>query len=407
VLTPRGRFVLALGPVLYLVAWAFGSRALYPVAVGLVLVAGLAWLWVYLLRGPMQLQRATRSGERLEGDDIEVELEVLPLARIAPWSLVVVERLARAGSAEATLERVGPRLVGRYRLHRLPRGRYAYEDSRAVIEDPFGLARSEVILSAGGSILVYPRIVELDRLFTESGLELQGGRRLLLRRPSGFDLHSVREYQQGESLRRVHWRSTAHRARLMVKELEDEPRDEVAVLLDAAGDATAGTPPDSSFDLQVRAAGSILRAHVRRGRRAVLVVAGTTREEQRVDAGEAEWRRALGLLASVEPQPSAPPAALVGDDGAGAAARALELVVVTARLAPELVERLGQRSVSGGHVALVYVDAPSFATSGVAHVREPALLRLQTLGVPVAVLRRGDDLRTVLSGAFAQEAALG
>ena len=77
----------------------------------------------------------------------------------------------------------------------------------------------------------------LDRLFSESGAHAQDGRRLLLRRPSGFDLHSVREYEQGESLRKVHWRSTARRGQLMVKELEDAPRDEIAVLLDA--DASA------------------------------------------------------------------------------------------------------------------------------------------------------------------------
>src|SRR6266496_4536858 len=85
--------------------------------------------------------------------------------------------------------------------------------------------------------------------------------------PICFDLHSVREYQQGESLRMVHWRSTAKRGQLMVRELEDSPRDEVAVVLDADPVAVVG----ESFELQVRAAGSLLLAHARRGRRSVLV----------------------------------------------------------------------------------------------------------------------------------------
>src|SRR4029078_2546936 len=103
----------------------------------------------------------------------------------------------------------------------------------AVIEDPFGLERVEQPLDAPGALLVYPRMVELDRLFSEGGTRGQDGRGLLLRRPSGFDLHSVREYEHGDSLRKVHWRSTARRAQLMVKELEDAPRDEGALLLDA------------------------------------------------------------------------------------------------------------------------------------------------------------------------------
>jgi uncharacterized protein (DUF58 family) len=152
-------------------------------------------------------------------------------------------------------------------LRGLARG-YSFEDTRAEIEDPFGLERVEQELSAPGALLVYPRLVDLDRLFSESGVRSHDGRRLLLQRPAGFDLHSVREHEQGESLRKVHWRSTAKRGQLMVKELEDSPRDEVAVVLDGDPAAVVG----ESFDVQVRAAGSILLAHSRRGRRAVLVI---------------------------------------------------------------------------------------------------------------------------------------
>jgi putative ABC transport system permease protein len=38
-MTPRGRGALVLGAAVYLAAWAFGSRPLYPVAVGLALAA--------------------------------------------------------------------------------------------------------------------------------------------------------------------------------------------------------------------------------------------------------------------------------------------------------------------------------------------------------------------------------
>src|SRR5687768_17976047 len=62
--------------------------------------------------------------------------------------------------------------------------------------------------------------------------------------------------------------TTLFRSQLMVKELEDAPRDEVAVLLDADGSAVVGSPPETSFELQVQAAGSILKAHAVRGRRA-------------------------------------------------------------------------------------------------------------------------------------------
>jgi uncharacterized protein (DUF58 family) len=401
VLTRRGRLTLGLGVAAYLVAWAFGARAAYPAAVGLVLAPLGAWAWVRLLDRPLQLLRRAGGSHPLEGADLALDFEAVPEGRIVPASLVLTDRIARLGSLEVVLRKTGRTLRGRLVLPRLPRGRYAGEGTNALLEDPFGLARVEVPLEAGGAILVYPRLVELEGLFSESGTRAHAGRRLLLRRPAGFDIHSVREYEQGESLRRVHWPTTARRGQLMVRELEDSPRDEVAVLLDATEGTVAGTPPDSSFDLQVRAAGSILRAHARRGRRAVLVVSSHAGGAHRLGGADDDWHRALELLAEAEPSGRTPAAALLESE-ASPAARALELAVVTARLSPELVERLAQRAFARHPVSVVYVDAVSFA-SVPRHEPEPALLRLQAAGIPVAVLRRGDNLAARL-GAVRGEA---
>ncbi len=223
-----------------------------------------------------------------------------------------------------------------------------------------------------------------------------------MRRPVGFDLHSVRDYQQGESLRRVHWPSTARRGSLMVKELEDSPRDEVAVLLDGDPAAVAGASPDSSFDVAVRVAGSLLLAQVQRGRRCVLVLNTAGREMQAVSSDGPEWQRALELLAAAEPDAHGPAASLLRSAD-GAAARALELVVVTSRIESSLVDRLLERALTHRPVALVHVEPESFA--GRPRRPEPALLRLQAAGVPIAVVRQGDDLASALDGAGAREAA--
>ena len=393
-LTDRGRWILAFGGGVYLAAWGFGSEALYPIAVGLVLAVTAAALWVRLLTKPLTLNRILADGEHLAGDDIPVRLEVVVEGPMPSGALVVRERIARLGEHETVMVNRRGYLRGSYRLEGVPRGRYPVESVDAVIEDPFGLERAEVKLPAGESLLVYPRLVDLDALFSDSGARALEGRRLLLRRPTGFDLHSVRDYEQGESLRRVHWPSTAKRGHLMVKELEDAPRDETAVLLDADAAAVAGVPPDSSFELQVRAAGSILQAHARRGRRAALIINSATRPYQRVHSFDGDWLRALELLAAVEPDGPTPVAALLADES-GPAGRALELTVVTATLTPRLVDRLLQRMMNRHAATLVYVERASFAADGPESLDAATgaqVLRLQRGGVPVAVLRRGDDL---------------
>ena len=398
-MTLRGRLLLLLAAVTYVAAWAFGSRTLYPVAVGLSLAVLLAWGWARALRRPMRIERRTGHTDHIEGADVLVDVELEPETALVPSSVLLVERVGRLGERTTVLERRGDRLVARYVLHGLPRGRYGFTDARAVLDDPFGLERVEQPLPGEGTLLVYPRLVELDGVFTQ-GIEAHQGRRLALWRPAGFDLHSVREYQQGESLRKVHWPTTARRGELMVKDFDDAARDEIAVILDAQAGLDVGTPPSSSFEQQVRAAGSILQAHVRAGRRAVLVVNGARRAVQEVHTHGAEWRQALELLAAVEPDGPEPLANLLADE-ASPAARALELVVVTSSVTTALADRLAQRARARRRVGLVFVDSASFATSP-RPTTEPLLLRLQAAGVPIAVLRADDDLADVL-GASARE----
>ncbi|HET7146829.1 MAG TPA: DUF58 domain-containing protein [Gaiellaceae bacterium] len=383
-MTRRGRAVLALGVGVYLAAWVFGSRALYPVATGLVFTVLLSLLWVRLSSRPPHVRRHGAARDVVEGDDVRVDLVVESTGAVAPPTLVAHERPGRLDERRVELARVGAsRFAGGYELRAVPRGRYAFQTVRLTIEDPFGLAHAELVQGEPQALVVYPRLVDLDRLFSEGGAHAQDGRRLLLRRPTGFELHSVREYVEGESLRKVHWPSTARRARLMVRELEDAPRDEVAVLLD--GDARAGSDP--AFDVAVRAAGSVLQSHVRRNRRCALVFNSAARDVQQVGS-EADWRRALELLAAAKRDAPTAAFALLQADG-GVAARSLELVVVTSRVDAPLADRLVQRALSRRGTSLVYVEAEQ--------APEPQLLRLQSVGIPVAVVRPGEDLAAALS----------
>jgi uncharacterized protein (DUF58 family) len=402
-MTPRGRAVLVLGAFCWIVAIVFGSPALYPVAAGLVVAVPLAVAWVRITLRQPHVSRRWLHDDLIERDDVTIKLVLDREPGIPLPNVVAREQIGRLGEQEVELRSRGRgRHAGSYLLRDVPRGRHRFAPVRLSIADPFGLAEAGLALEEPQALVVYPRLVELERLFFDGGAGPEHGRRLLLRRPVGFDLHSVRDYQQGESLRRVHWPSTARRGALMVKELEDSPRDEVAVLLDGDPAAVAGSPPTSSFDVAVRVAGSILQAQVQRGRRCVLVLNTAGRESQVVSSDGPEWQRALELLAAAEPDARGS-AASVLQSTEGPAVRSLELVVVTSRIERPLVDRLLERALTRRAVVLVYVEPESFA--GAERWREPALLRLQAAGVPLAVVRQGEDLVTALGGAAVAEVA--
>ena len=164
-LTARGRLALLLAAGMYVAAWALGTREAYAPAIGLALAVLAAVVYVRLVRGPFRLIRRGGPGEHVEGGELSVRVEVQRDGGLAPVGARLFDTLPAVGEAQVPLFKTGDVMAGRYTLRGLPRGRYRLDKARLVIDDPFGLARSELELPAQGAIVVYPRIFELDRLF--------------------------------------------------------------------------------------------------------------------------------------------------------------------------------------------------------------------------------------------------
>ncbi|HLF69190.1 MAG TPA: DUF58 domain-containing protein [Gaiellaceae bacterium] len=382
-------------------AVAFGSRPLGVAGIGLLLAAAAARAWAGLAQGPARVTHESRPAPVSEGERVRLVVTADRASRIPVGSATVRGSLGRLGEYVCRLQGRGRGMTGSVDLGRVPRGLFTFSDVRLVLGDHLGLESVSIPQEARTTLVVHPRIVELRALFNDPGRVGGDGRRLLLRRPAGFDFHSVREYEQGESLRRVHWPTTARRGQLMVKELEDSPQDSVVVLLDCSPAGAVGTPPRSSFDDAVRAAGSVLRAYAARGRRAALVATGADRATVSVRTLEGDFRAALDVLAAAEP---------TATDGLARALRtqrsqlahAGELVVVTALPDASAVEAL-VAACARRLVSVVWIDAPSYA--GIPTRAAPGVLRLAAAGVPVAAVRSGDDLARALDPPLEKVAA--
>ena len=383
----------ALGAGVMVAAIAFGSRPLGVAGVGLLLAAGITRVWAGLVRGPVAVVLGVVPAPAIEGDRVTIALEARRASRVPVGSLVFHGTFGRLGVRECRLRGYRGTTCADLELGALPRGVFPLSDARLVLSDFLGL---ESVVPharfASTTIVVHPRLVELDRLFSDAGQRGGDGRRLLLRSPAGFDFHSVREYEQGESLRRVHWPTSARRGQLMVKELDDAPRDSVVVLLDCDPAGAAGKPPDSSFDTAVRAAGSIVRRYAARGRTATLVTTGSDRAVASVRSADSDMGSALAALAAVEPDARCGLARSLSFDHAPVT-RSGELVVVTAALEPKAVNALLGLA-TRRLVSVVWIDAPSWVSRPTRAT--PSVLRLSASGIAVAVVRQGDDLAAVL-----------
>jgi uncharacterized protein (DUF58 family) len=395
---------LALGAIALAAAFATGSSAFAVAGVGFLLAGALTWLWTWFAERPVRVALTARPHAPTEGDRARIEVDIERGSRILSGSISATATIGRLGARSAALRTDGRRASGEIDLGVVSRGVYALTGTQVLLGDLLGLVSvSPAVLCDAATLTVRPRLVALDRLFSEAERLGGAGRRVLLRRTGGFDLHSVREYEQGESLRRVHWPTSARRGQLMVKELEDEAQDGVVVVLDCDPAGDIGQPPDSSFDVAVRAAGSLVQAHAAQGRTVTLVCTGRGR-------GPVSVRSAAGVLDGVVNELAAaePDAPYGVGRFLGGAERVLagggELVLVTATVEHSAFGALLALS-ARRLVSVVWIDAASFAERPTR--AEPGLLRLSAHGVPTAVLRRGDDLVTALSAPRVEAVARG
>src|SRR5207247_2119766 len=116
---------------------------------------------------------------------------------------------------------------------------------------------------------------------------------------------------------------------------------------------------------------------------------------------------AMAALAAVRADAERPLSTMVreamGVTGSAEAVDAARLYVVTAALTPALATNLLALRSARRDVAVVWVDAPSFA--GVARVpgaADAASLQLARAGASVARLSAGDDVGEVLSAAISR-----
>ena len=371
-------------------AWVLGATALAILGVGIGLATLAARGWARFVASGLTIERRPIDGPPIEGDPLLLEAELVGrswLASRIEWR----DRVGALGERGAVVASDGRACL---ELPRMPRGRYHLGPGRLRATDPLGLTRVEVPVERESTLTVRPRVPELGTLFTETGAWGEGGRRALVRRPSGLEPHGVREYQEGEPLRAVHWPTSARRGELMVRELEDAPRDSIAVVLDTEASTVAGARGDSSLDDAVRAAAGIVRAHALRSRRALLVIGAPQPGIHAVRSVGRDWDQALDALAAVEPAAATPLRDLVA--ARGPLGSVPELVVVTAR--PEAVaDALVARSAVGRSSALVAVDAQTYAGRPAAGP-SAVMLRLAAAGVALTVLRHGTPLVEALGG---------
>ncbi len=157
-----------------------------------------------------------------------------------------------------------------YRIPTRRRGRYRVGPLAIAVTDPFGVARRSEPSAGEAELVVRPRVHDIvapvavgSRISAEH--EASAARAVVS--DLGDEFVTLRDYEVGDDLRRVHWRSTARTGELMIRQDEARWRSRAAIVLDVQ----PGAHDAASFEVAVEAAASVAARLARLRRRVELV----------------------------------------------------------------------------------------------------------------------------------------
>lgn len=195
-----------------------------------------------------------------------------------------------------------------YTLHGLRRGRHAVGPLRVDVHDPFGLVYRRHAFGGAAPLTVLPRRVELPAVSGRGGSDDGSTLPAPQNVGVGDDDIIARSYLPGDALKRIHWKATAHRAELMVRQEEQHVTPRATVVLDTEP-VSQGTARDrkdaweysTTFEWAVIAAASIT-TYLARGGYVVTLQSSGRAIDRLISDGQDTIEDAMVDLAMIEPE---------------------------------------------------------------------------------------------------------
>ncbi|WP_295013336.1 DUF58 domain-containing protein [uncultured Microbacterium sp.] len=328
-MTARGAATLVTGILLAIAANVFAVPVLLFAAVLLFAMLVGSAIVVFAATRSATVGRSVAADLLTVGEDttvrVRLELRTNLGAPVGRWH-DVLPRAVHGDPAGRfppdTVESVpgGVAMSMTYPIEGARRGLAALGPLRLVTSDPFGLYRRIDELGDPTPITIVPPVLPLPRLADRTGRAGGTAQTSSHRLGQGADNLAPRRYVPGDSMRRIHWRATAHRGDLMVRQEEQESSPDALVVLDragtrwpsraassgASGSARDGGSPaapdeDGGFDRAVTACASVALHLVDQGF-AVDVVDATGVLLGRLRGAEDEREGLLVTLAGISPR---------------------------------------------------------------------------------------------------------
>jgi len=197
-------------------------------------------------------------------------------ARLPSYSIELEDRI-RGWSTDKRCYflKVGPRgkQTAAYKTVIPDRGPLRFLGYRVATRFPFALFEKWREIDLLDEVVVFPRLVRISPASLAS--TRRTGDRTRRRPGHGDEIHGLREQRPGDDVRSIHWRTSARRGQLMVREHEEEESEELCIYLDnARGPGSPETGRDPVVERAIAIAATLVVARTSQGLGVHLAVRG-------------------------------------------------------------------------------------------------------------------------------------
>jgi uncharacterized protein (DUF58 family) len=364
---PVARLKLTNRLVPLVVALLLGLELTFPHKAWLILLLGLGGLWglcfwwARTLAHGLHLTRQMRFGWAQVGDRLE-EHFILTNYTWVPGLWVELEDHSTLPDYRASqVTGIGSHAENSWTTASTctRRGIFSLGPTTIHSSDPFNLYSITIDYPDSATLTVTPPIVPLPAIEVAPGGRTGEGRPHVRALERTVSVATVRDYIPGDSLRAIHWPTSARHNDLFVRLFENTPAGDWLIVLDLDERFQVGQGQTSTEEHGVILAASLADRGLHRGRAVGLLAHSDTLTWLPPRSGDGQRLQILQALATARPGPQ-PLASLLAQPSFG---RLASLIVITPTIDRGWVEALSPILRYSAVATVLVLDPPAFGGS--------------------------------------------
>lgn len=235
--------------------------------VGLSTVYAVSYFWARTQRNKINLIREMRFGWSQVGDQLQERFNLDNKGWApAPW-IYVEDHSDLPGYSGSRVTRIDGQAHRQWFERGIceRRGLFTIGPTTVYTGDPLGIFEVKIEYPATTNMMVMPPIVSLPEIQIAPGGKIGEGVNTKRSWDHTVTVSGVREYSPGDSLRYIHWPTTARRGELFVRTFDSTPTSDQWIFLDMNQEVHAGEGENASEEHGVILAASLMNRSLEKG----------------------------------------------------------------------------------------------------------------------------------------------